>query len=352
MRKVKQLLIVKKGEKMKIFIVGGTGLLGAAAAKELISRGHSIVSVALPPVPKGADIPKEMELHLGNIFEMSDSEIVSLLEGCDAFVFAAGVDERVEFSPPVYDSYYKFNIAPLERLLPLAKKCGVKNVVVLGSYFSHFCKIEPKLNLYDTHPYIKSRIDQENLAMSFADKDMVVSILELPYIFGPQTGRKPVWMLYIDLLMPMKKTVYFPKGGTTMVTVNQVGQCIAGCIERAKESKCYPVGYYNKTWKELLAIVNENMGFPNKKIVTIPTFLYKLFSYKLAKDYKKKNIEAGLNPVKFVKLMTKNTFIDSDIIKNELGVKEDDIDKAIGESIRYCMEIYKKNEKVVEMKAE
>lgn len=49
---------VNRSENMKVFIVGGTGLLGAAGAKELISRGHSVKSVALPPLPKGADIPR------------------------------------------------------------------------------------------------------------------------------------------------------------------------------------------------------------------------------------------------------------------------------------------------------
>ena len=111
---------------MRVFIAGGTGLLGAAGAKELISRGHSVCSVALPPVPDGADIPKEMELTFGNFMEMSDGELLSQMTGCDAFVFAAGVDERIEFPKPVYDSYYKYNIAPLSRMLAAAKKAGVK----------------------------------------------------------------------------------------------------------------------------------------------------------------------------------------------------------------------------------
>lgn len=337
---------------MKVFIVGGTGLLGSAAAGELIKRGAEVDSISLPPVPQGADIPKQMELHFGDINKMEEAEISKLLTGCDALVFAAGVDERVEFSPPVYDSYRKYNIEPLEKLLPVAKKCGVKKVVILGSYFSHFAKTMPELKLYETHPYIKSRIDQENTALGFSDENMQVIILELPYIFGAQKGRKPVWTIFVDLLLPMKKNVYFPKGGTTMVTVRQVAQAIAGAVEFGVGGTCYPVGWYNKTWKELLTIVNGAMGFPNKKIITIPTFLYKLFSFKMSKDYKKKNIEPGLNPVAFVKLMTAETFIDKTKIQNELGVLPDDIDLAIKESISYCMEIKNQNKEVVEMKAE
>ena len=39
---------------MKVLIIGGTGLLGSAAAEELISKGHQVVSVSLPPLPAGA----------------------------------------------------------------------------------------------------------------------------------------------------------------------------------------------------------------------------------------------------------------------------------------------------------
>lgn len=336
---------------MKIFIVGGTGLLGAAGAQELIRRGHSVRSIALPPIPEGANIPKEMEITLGNFMEMTDDEIKTQMRGFDALVFAAGIDERVEFAPPVYDVYKKYNIDPVERFIKLAKEVSIKKVIVLGSYFSYFAKIWPELELDKHHPYIKSRIDQERVALSHNSEKMQVMILELPYIFGAQKGRKPVWMLFVDMFLPMK-TIFFPKGGTTMVTVNQVAQCIAGAVEKGKGGVAYPVGWYNMEWKELIAIVNKYMGTPDKKIVTIPTFLYALASKGIAKKYKKQNIEPGLNPVKFVKVMTSQTFIDKTIIEKELGVKPDDIEAAIGDSITYCMEIKNKNKKVVEMKAE
>ena len=36
---------------MKILMIGGTGLLGSAGARELIKRGHEVRSIALPPLP-------------------------------------------------------------------------------------------------------------------------------------------------------------------------------------------------------------------------------------------------------------------------------------------------------------
>ena len=60
---------------MKIFMIGGTGLLGCEAATTLIKRGHQVKSVALPPLPEGAPIPKEMELVFGDINKKTDEEI-------------------------------------------------------------------------------------------------------------------------------------------------------------------------------------------------------------------------------------------------------------------------------------
>ena len=68
---------------MKIFMIGGTGLLGCEAATTLIKRGHQVKSVALPPLPEGAPIPKEMELVFGDINKKTDEEIEQMLEGCD-----------------------------------------------------------------------------------------------------------------------------------------------------------------------------------------------------------------------------------------------------------------------------
>ena len=57
---------------MKVFMIGGTGLLGSEAAKELIARGHEVSSIALPPLPAGAVLPPEMKIEYGNYLEMTD----------------------------------------------------------------------------------------------------------------------------------------------------------------------------------------------------------------------------------------------------------------------------------------
>ncbi len=335
-------------------MIGGTGLLGSAAAQIFIDRGHEVKSVALPPLPEGAPIPKEMELIFKNINEATDDEVRAMLTGCDCFVFAAGVDERVEFKAPVYDSYYKFNIAPLERLLPLCKECGVKKAVILGSYFSYLAKERPDLKLCEQHQYIKSRIDQENKAFSYADENFDVAVLELPYIFGTQPGRKPVWVILIEQIARMDKLpmTMYPRGGTAMLTVRQVGETIVGAAEKSTGAKAWPIGMYNLTWKEFLKIVYSARGMgDNRKIMGIPPWMMKMGLGGVIKDYQARGVDSGIDPLGLPTIMDINLFIDNKYCK-ELGVTEDDIHAAIFDSIKVSEAAYQGKVKLLEMKGE
>lgn len=337
---------------MKVFMIGATGLLGSEAAKELIKKGHQVSSISLPPIPTGASLPKKLELSLGNYMELEDAEIRKLMEGCDGFVFAAGIDERVEGPAPIYDLFEKYNITPLIKLLEIAKECGVKHVVVLGSYFAYFNRIHPEWELAKHHPYIRSRAEQAKVALSYADDKMDIAVLELPYIFGTQPGRRPVWLFLVEQLQAMKKVTLYPKGGTTMVTVKQVATCIVGALEKNVGGSNYPVGYYNMTWREMLRIFHKHLGVPKKKILTIPTWMYRMGMKKIVQEQKEKNIDGGLQMVEFTKLMTTNLFIDKKNIVEKFGVQDDDIERAIGESVKLCLQIMEGKAEAIGMKGE
>jgi len=337
---------------MKVFKIGGTGLLGSEGAKELIKRGHSVTSIALPPVPPGAELPAEMKIDFGNFMELADEELEKFLKGYDALVFAAGIDERVEGPAPVYEMFKKFNITPLKRLLRLAKANGVKHAVILGSYFSYFARIWPEKELTRWHPYIRSRIEQENMCLSFADESFDVAVLELPYIFGTQPGRKPVWTFLVEQIRSMKGATMYPPGGTTMLTVRQVAQAIAGALERTKGGQAYPIGFYNLTWVEMLKIFHKHMGVPDKKIVTIPKWLFTLSARNIVKQQKAAGHEGGLNMVKFAQVMCAEAFIDKNLGCVPLGVEPDDIDAAIGESVRLSMQVLAGQTETIGMKGE
>lgn len=335
---------------MNVIIIGGTGLLGLAGAKELIKRGHKVKAIALPEIPKGLIIPEELEIITGNYETMSDNDLRKHLRNQEALVFAAGVDERVEHHGPIYEFYYQKNILPLKRLLALAKEMKVKSAIICGSYFTYLDRLWENLYLYENHPYIKSRLDQSNEAFSFYDHNFAVTVLELPYIFGIQEGRKPVWVFLVEQIKKMKLFTFYPKGGTAMITVNQAGQVIASAVETAKGAKNIPVGYYNLTWKKMLKIFHKHLGMPKRKVITIPKWLYKLALLKYKRKYRKQGIESGLNFKGLAEIMSRKAYIDNKYLKHILKVKDDDLDKAIGESVKLSLEIINNKKQVIEMK--
>lgn len=339
---------------MKVFMIGGTGLLGCEAARIFLERGHQVKSVALPPLPEGAPIPEAMELEFCNIYEKTDEEIKSMLDGYDCFVFAAGVDERVEFPAPVYDAYYKYNIAPLKRILPICKEVGMKKAVVLGSYFSYAAKQYPEMKLTEKHPYIRSRMDQEEVAFSYADENFDVAVLELPYIFGTQPGRKPVWVILIEQIKMMDKLPFtmYPAGGTAMLTVRQVGEVIVGAAEKSKGAKAWPISMYNQTWKEFLKIVYAARGMGNnRKIISVAPWMMRMGLGGVKKEYAAKGIESGIDVDGLADIMDINLFIDRRY-SLELGATEDDIEAAITDSIKVSQAVYDGTAKLLEMKGE
>lgn len=340
---------------MNVFMIGGTGLLGCEAAKQLIAHGHKVTTAALPPLPEGAPIPEEMEIIFGDFNKKSDEEVREMLTGYDVFIFAAGVDERVEFPAPVEDYYYKFNIAPLERILPICKELGYKGAVVLGSYFAWLSKNRPDMEFDKKNKYFASRLKQEKVCEEMSDENFGVKVLELPYIFGTQPGRKPVWTILIEQIKMMDNWGFtmYPKGGTVMLTCRQVGEVICGAAERDVPGfEAFPIGMYNYKWDKFLKIVYAARGMgANRKIIGVPPVLMKMGMVGVAKDYKKRGIDSGMDPFNLPYIMDIDLFYPNDITK-ELGATEDDIEAAIADSIKVSVASYEGKVKLLEMKGE
>lgn len=334
---------------MNVLIIGGSGLLGSQGAFELVKAGYQVTGLSLPPLPEGAEYPKEMKHLFQSYVDMTEEELFSLLSGFDGLVFAAGVDERVHAKRPVIDFYRKYNNIPLERILRVAGKAGVKHAVILGSYFAHFNRAWPEYEMEKHHPYIKSRVEQENIAREASKNGMDVAVLELPYIFGTQKGRKPVWVFLVKMLKAMGPVTFFPKGGTTMVTIRQVGQAIKGALEQNRGFNAYPIGWDNKTWKEMLTLFHEGMGVKDRKIVTIPTWLFRLGTVFLTLKDWFLGLQGGLFLPRFATAMAREAFIDKNLASLPLGVTEDDINKAILDSVALSVEAMKKDSRLVEM---
>ena len=106
-------------------------------------------------------------------------------------------------------------------------------------------------------------------------------------------------------------------------------------------------------WTEFLAIVHRNMGMPGRKVITIPNWMLNLGIKSMEKKLREPGTEGGIYMPKFSDIQSAKTFIDKSVGCIPLGVQGDDIEAAIGESIRLSADVLDgKVKNVVSMKGE
>ena len=169
--------------------------------------------------------PKEVNIHLADLNELSDDRLRPLLSAQTAVVFAAGKDDREVPKAPAYDFFRKANVDSCRRLFSLSRECGVKRGLIIGSYFAHFDRLWPQKELSRYHPYIRARREQaeESFRVSLPDLDLMV--IELPYVFGASPGRVPLWEPFVDYVSSPLPLLY-PKGSTNMIAVERAAEAI------------------------------------------------------------------------------------------------------------------------------
>lgn len=320
---------------MRILIIGGTGLLGYHATREFLAHGDVVTILALPPAPAPGLFPESVEICYQNLESLSDEELGGVLRGMDAVVFAAGVDDRVTPKAPAYPFFHSHNVVPVARLAKSCADVGVRKLVILGSYFAHFARQWPELELTNHHPYIRSRVEQTKAAVQAAGGRVQVVTLELPYIFGSMPGRMPLWkplVKYAASAFPL----FYTRGGTTCVTVTQVAQAIRGAVVRGEGGVCYPIGGENLTWRELMGKIAAYAG-KSKQVITLPDGLVRAGTRLVKLMHQVQRRESGLDPVEFVRLQTRETYIDPSSLL-ELGVEPDGLEIALAETVQRCLQ--------------
>ncbi len=319
---------------MNVFILGGAGFLGYYATLEFLRRGHHVTVLDRQAV-QAELLPAKVEIHLGNFDLMDDGEVRALMAGHDAAVFAAGADDRALQKPPAYRYFYHANVEACSRFFRLARKAGIHRGTFCGSYFCYFDRIWPEKRLTEHHPYIRSRVEQEQEAISTGGDELEVMPLELPYIFGTMPGRTPIWqpvVRYAASPWPL----FFPKGGTNMIAVEHVAEAIVGAIERGRGGQRYLVGDENWTWKEWLERIAHLAGRP-KRVITVPTPLVRLGLYGLLLSRRLKRLEGGLHPVAYADVQTENTFFDPTPYREALGYGQGGLEEALRRTVEVCL---------------
>jgi nucleoside-diphosphate-sugar epimerase len=315
----------------RVLILGGTGFIGWHATHEFLRRGWKVTAVALPPLPAPNLFPPEVRIELADFRTMPDDAFAGLLRGQEAAVFAIGADDRLTPRAPAYPFFKQANVDATSRFIRLCRRAAVRNVVLLGSYFCHFARIWPDLGLAHHHPYIRSRLKQEDAAVAEAGTSLKLAILELPYIFGAMPGRTPLWRPLIDYI-GNSPLILYSRGGTNCVSVQHVAEAVVGAVGH---KGLFLIGDENLSWKDLLTNISELTG-RKKPVVTLPDWSVRLGARLIRARHSMQRRESGLDPVEFVKVQTRETFFDPAPARALLGFGSGGLASALSATISAC----------------
>ena len=320
----------------KVFVLGGTGLLGYQTILELLKRSYTVSTIARNAELMEELIPEEAEQHIGDINNMTDEEIAAMLQATDWFVYAAGVDERKVPDAPAVSYYYRENVLPTQRLARIAREAGVKKFVIYGSYHAYFAEKWPELDLKKS-PYPRTRRLQEEVAMLEGEGEMDVMSLRLPYIFGTMPGRTPLWKMFLPQVVD-KEVIVVPEGSTAMVTTRQVAEAAIGALKNGTHGSTYTISGVNMSYVDFYRIIADTIGQKDSVIRKASLEEMRPAFEKIDEQLAQTGKERAMPAVKTAELQSLDTTIDPEETMSLLSFKEDDIRKAIEESIQKALE--------------
>ena len=243
---------------MKIVMIGGMGFLGYFTCKQLAAAGHQVTAVGLS-APEEGSMPEGVTSVVCNVDECGDDELARLLEGVDCVIHAAGADGRFSGKAPVIDAYRARNVRPIERLVPIMKASGSKNLVIFGSYYTALARSRAGLVDLSRNPYPLSRQEQMDCAFRLAGDSLAVNVLELPYIFGGAPKRGTLWGYVIDKVRA-EGPVPVSGGTTACVTGEQVAAAAAGAVTWLTGHAVWPIGGENLSYRQIYGHFADALG--------------------------------------------------------------------------------------------
>jgi NADH dehydrogenase len=198
---------------MRVLVTGGSGVIGEAAVRALLRRGHSVRLLARGAEGEARTWPEEVEARPGDV--TAPESLRGAADGCDAVLHLVGI---VDESPPAV-TFERVNVQGTRHVVEEATRAGVPHLVYVSSLGAD----------RGASPYHKSKLAGEEAARTFGGRWVVV---RPGNVYGPGDE-------VVSLLLRMVRTlpaVPVIAGGDQPfqpVWTDDVGEALAEAVERA-----------------------------------------------------------------------------------------------------------------------
>ncbi|MHB9879365.1 NAD-dependent epimerase/dehydratase family protein [Pacificimonas sp. ICDLI1SI03] len=246
---------------MKTLVVGGTGMIGGAAALHLKELGHE-VTIA------GRNSP-QAGTPLGNLpFQRIDYVAMDFdrdaLAAHDAMVFCAGNDIRHVPADEDDGFWEKANSIGVPRFFEAARDAGIRRAVNVGSFYP-----QAMPSLVETNAYVRSRKESDDGVTALATSGFVPMSINAPFVLGsvPElvVPMFAAYTQYAEGKLGMEEFV--PPGGTNFISTRSLAEAVAGGLERGEAGASYLVGDENLTFQDYFGMFFEAVGREKPPII-------------------------------------------------------------------------------------
>lgn len=241
---------------MKVLVVGGTGMIGLQAARELQRRGAE-VTVGARKGPVAGAPADAFPLLIGDYTTggFSHGELARF----DTVVFAAGNDIRhIPAGADVAEFWRCTQSEGVPAFAARVRDAGVSSLIQIGSYYH---QLRP--DLAETLPYVAARRDADDRTRALAAPGFCVATLNPPSIVGALPGAGALRYRALSAWARGQSPQigqWAPAGGTNYMSLHSLGQAIAGAVERAKSGRAYLIGDENLSYRAFFQMFFDALG--------------------------------------------------------------------------------------------
>jgi dihydroflavonol-4-reductase len=324
---------------MLSLVTGGTGFVGAAVVRRLISEGHSVRAVARP----GSDLRNldglDIELVHGDL--QDKDSIRRAIKGCRRLYHVAAHYSLWEPDPRVF---YQVNVDGTRNILEAAGDEGLERIVHTSTVgtLGHRGDGRPAdeetpvtLDQMVGH-YKRSKFLGEEVARQAATRGLPVVIVNPSTPVGPRDIKPtPTGQVIVDYLN--RRMPAYIDTGLNLIDVDDVARGLLLAADRGRVGERYILGHRNLTLREIFALLGQITKVP-PPTVRLPYRVILPLAY--ANQWLSDRItgKPPRIPLEGVKMAKWHMFFDPSKAVRELGLPQSPIEQALEGAVRWFSE--------------
>lgn len=259
---------------MKAFVTGGTGFIGSHLSERLIaSDNYSEVRCLVRSREKWLQ-GKDFRKISG---DLQDFEALSKgLEGADVLFHIAAIVKA-----PDKKSFTRANVDATENLLRLARKKGVKNIIILSSLAaagpSNGTPLTEEAPMKPVSMYGESKKEMEERIRNIAEADESIKIIRPPAVYGPREDQIfTFFQTYSKGICPMVGNGFQPELSMVYVSDLVDGIMLAADKKDAGVHTYFISGDGVHNWNQIRRITGTVLGKKAIPVKLKPAWVKKL----------------------------------------------------------------------------